>query len=192
MTMSPTSAVTMAPKAAPMITPTARSTTLPRSANFLKSSSMGRLPTWLPPQARMLIDQPGMHHGLAHGGLGLLAGRHHRQPHRIGALADQRHRILDRRRTGFDEQVDVQRRELVLQPERGLEIALQAGALEFGAQSRRHVRRHRNTAMTAMRHEAERCDVLAGKLVEILADAGALLRHPRHIGGGVLDAGDVL
>ena len=46
--------------------------------------------------------------------------------------------------------------------------------------------------MAAMRHEAERGDVLAGHLVEILTDRRALLRHPRHIGGGVLDAGDVL
>src|SRR5882672_12608236 len=40
MMTSPTSELTMAPKAAPMITPTARSTTLPRRANFLKSSIM--------------------------------------------------------------------------------------------------------------------------------------------------------
>jgi hypothetical protein len=40
MMMSWTSEVTIAPKAAPMITPTARSTTLPRIANFLNSSSM--------------------------------------------------------------------------------------------------------------------------------------------------------
>src|SRR5262249_58027559 len=38
--MSPTSELTMAPKAAPMITPIARSTALPRNANFLNSSSM--------------------------------------------------------------------------------------------------------------------------------------------------------
>ena len=82
--------------------------------------------------------------------------------------------------------------ELVLQLERGGEIALQAGALEFGAQPRRHVRGHRDAAMAAMRHEAERGDVLARHLVEVLAHGRALLRHPRHVGGGVLDAGDVL
>src|SRR5262245_59623607 len=38
--MSPTSELTIAPKAAPMITPMARSTALPRNANFLNSSSM--------------------------------------------------------------------------------------------------------------------------------------------------------
>src|SRR5215211_124746 len=40
MKMSPTSESTMRPKAAPMITPMARSTTLPFRANFLNSSSM--------------------------------------------------------------------------------------------------------------------------------------------------------
>src|SRR5437867_11125858 len=40
MIMSATSDETIAPKAAPMMTPTAKSTTLPRSANFLNSSSM--------------------------------------------------------------------------------------------------------------------------------------------------------
>src|SRR4051794_14757703 len=43
MMMSPTSDVTMAPNAAPMMTPTARSITLPRIANFLNSSHMGSL-----------------------------------------------------------------------------------------------------------------------------------------------------
>ena len=43
MMMSATSDVTIAPNAAPMITPTARSTTLPRIANFLKSSSIAPL-----------------------------------------------------------------------------------------------------------------------------------------------------
>ena len=46
--------------------------------------------------------------------------------------------------------------------------------------------------MAAMSHEAERGGVLAGKLIEILAQCRALLRHARHVGGGVLDAGDVL
>src|ERR1043166_6315685 len=41
MMISATTELTIAPKAAPMITPTARSTTLPRMANFLNSSSIG-------------------------------------------------------------------------------------------------------------------------------------------------------
>src|SRR6187551_847274 len=100
MITSPTSEFTIPEKAAPIITPTARSTTLPRSANFLNSSSMtvhlaahdppGRgFQPWL---ISPLVDQPG---------------RHHRQPHRVGTLADKRHRILDRGRTGFHEQIDV-------------------------------------------------------------------------------------
>src|SRR3954447_19169583 len=40
MMMSSTSEVTMAPNATPMTTPTARSTTLPRRANFLNSSNI--------------------------------------------------------------------------------------------------------------------------------------------------------
>src|SRR5215510_2787698 len=44
MMTSATSDETIAPKAAPMMTPTARSTTLPRSANFLNSSNMVGLP----------------------------------------------------------------------------------------------------------------------------------------------------
>src|SRR5581483_9911315 len=127
--MSPTSELTMPVKAAPMITPMARSTTLPRSANFLKSSSMA---SFAPSRASdtttiggvcpgprfredgqnggSLVDQAGVHHCLAHGLLRLFGRRHHRQPERIGALADQRHGVLDRRRAGLDEQVDVQRR----------------------------------------------------------------------------------
>ena len=118
--------------------------------------------------------------------------RHHRQPQRVGALADQRHRVLDRRRARLDEQVDVQRRELVLQLQRGGVVALQARRLEFRAQPRRHVRGHRDAAVAAVGVEAERGDVLAGELVEVLAHRHALLRHPRHVGGRVLHAGDVL
>src|SRR4030095_8150846 len=101
MMMSPTSDVTIAPKAAPMITPTARSTTLPFIANSRNSFSMlasplrssgvvshhpGSLigsdspepgPTSL---ENALIDQAGMHHGAAHGDSRRLGHRHHRQP----------------------------------------------------------------------------------------------------------------
>src|SRR5262245_61942250 len=105
MMRSPTSEFTIPEKAAPMITPTARSTTLPRSANFLNSSSMtvhlgahGRTGRPSP----TLVDQSRMDHRLPHGGLGFLAGRHHWQSHRVGTLADERHRILDGRRAGFN------------------------------------------------------------------------------------------
>jgi len=40
--MSPTSELTIAPNAAPMMTPMAKSTAFPRSANFLNSSSICR------------------------------------------------------------------------------------------------------------------------------------------------------
>src|SRR4029077_16950417 len=139
MMTSPTSELTMPENAAPMITPMARSTTLPRNANFLNSSSMAMLPpekapswpcaghprpgarrTWMagtnPAMTRNrlltsprhpLIGQAGVHHRLAHSGLRLLARRHHRQPHGIGALAYERHRIFDRRRARFDKQIYV-------------------------------------------------------------------------------------
>src|SRR5215813_7341147 len=56
--ISPTSELTMAPKAAPMITPMARSTAFPRSANFLNSSIMGR--------SRVLIQAaPAVRHSRA-------------------------------------------------------------------------------------------------------------------------------
>src|SRR6476469_7642047 len=88
MIKSPTSEFTIPEKAAPMMTPTARSTTLPRSANFLNSSSIGNPFVHGEP----LVDQAGMNHGFAHGGLGFLRQRHHRQPHVIGDLAEQRQR----------------------------------------------------------------------------------------------------
>src|SRR5262249_32216534 len=98
MTISPTSELTIAPNAAPIITPTARSTTLPRMANFLNSSSIGPSPQLLDmtkakdasrsgakqaaaqPSNSASIDQSGMYHGLADRNLRLLGGRHHRQP----------------------------------------------------------------------------------------------------------------
>src|SRR5215831_4280058 len=63
MMMSPTSELTMAPNAAPMITPMARSTTLPRRANFLKSSSMG-----CPPRASFHRTTAGLSAGETHRG----------------------------------------------------------------------------------------------------------------------------
>src|SRR5262245_3139109 len=118
MMTSPTSEFTMPENAAPMITPIARSTTFPRNANFLNSSSMvvasplrhgracpghPRLPCFKTYDPEKLINQARVHHGLAHSGLRLLARRHHRQPHGVGAFADQRHCILDRRRARFNE-----------------------------------------------------------------------------------------
>src|SRR5437660_11688729 len=124
MMISATRELTIAPNAAPMITPTARSTTLPRIANFLNSSSIGPSPLECQlsrattsvmkirlPRAANSVDQTGVHHGFANRSLRLFAGRDHRQPQRVGAFADQRQRIFDRRRTGFNEQVDVQRGE---------------------------------------------------------------------------------
>src|SRR5579863_5261224 len=71
------------------------------------------------------------------------------------------------------------------------EIAAQTRRLEFGAQPRRHIRGHRDAAMAAVGHESQRGDILAGQLIEVLTHGRALLREPRHVRSGVLDAGDV-
>src|ERR1700733_973620 len=167
MMMSPTSELTMAPKAAPMMTPTARSTTLPRMANFLNSSSIDpsladRRRAFVSANAAQepvcggasgSVDQAGMDHGFADGDLRLLGRRHHRQAQPVLALAQERQGIFDRRRARLDEEIDVERRELVLQLQRRRVISSQARRLEFGAQSRCHVRRHRDAAVAAMGHE---------------------------------------
>ncbi len=57
------------------------------------------------------------------------------------STSEPRDGILDRPGIGLDEQHIVQRHEPVLQRERRLEVTLEAGVLEFRAQSRRHVRR---------------------------------------------------
>src|SRR6266513_1252574 len=102
MMMSPTSEVTMPPNAAPMMTPTARSTTLPFIANSRNSFSIRR-PFSLASRTGRLdvggvessVDQPGMHHGAANRNASGLGHRHHRQAQFFVHLAEQRHRIFD-------------------------------------------------------------------------------------------------
>src|SRR2546422_9340233 len=83
MMMSPTSEVTIAPKAAPMMTPTARSTTLPFIANSRNSFSTLEPSVRSPGEEFAMrtksIDQAGMHHRAAHGDACRLGHRHHRQ-----------------------------------------------------------------------------------------------------------------
>src|SRR5215469_12532283 len=107
MITSLTSDVTMAPKAAPMITATARSTTLPFMAKSRNSFSMGKVPSSLAKKGQInnLVDQAGMDHGAAHSRTRSLRHRHHRQAQLLVHLAEQRHRIFDRRRAGLHEQV---------------------------------------------------------------------------------------
>src|ERR1700693_2883818 len=116
----------MPPKAAPMMTPTARSTTLPRNANFLNSSSIS------PPRCRRrsflknaLVDQSGVHHGGADRGAGRRGDRNHGQTYGLVALAENRQRVFRRRRVGLEKQGLVQRHQLVLEPERAGIVALQ-------------------------------------------------------------------
>src|SRR4051794_14512545 len=97
-----------------MMTPMARSTTFPRIANFLNSSSMHWLPAsgaagpsartsgfaLLGPSAMVrrtprplaravagLVDQTGVDHGIAHGGFGLVRQRYHWQANGCGTLS---------------------------------------------------------------------------------------------------------
>src|ERR1700676_3435110 len=135
MMMSATIEVTIAPNAAPMMTPTARSTTLPfiaKSRNSLSiwnpPSSIRRTgaPSW---QGRDLVDQPGMHHGAVHRHAGGLRHRNHRQAQRLVDLAEQRQRVFHRRWVGLDEEIDVQRHQLVVELESGGDITLLPGPM---------------------------------------------------------------
>src|SRR5712691_12929276 len=124
MMMSPTSEVTIAPKAAPMMIPTARSTTLPFSANSRNSfsirkpfSSTSLAGPFVTEASKGLVDQAGMHHGAAHRHARGLRHRHHRQTQRLLHLAEQRQRVFHRRRIGLDEEIGVQRHQLVVQLE---------------------------------------------------------------------------
>src|SRR6202158_6544382 len=129
MMMSPTTEVTMPPKAAPMMTPTARSTTFPFMANSRNSFSMQTLvfdlahPTIHRRKAGS-VDQARMPHGATPRDARGLGHRHHRQSQPLVDLAEQRQRVFHRRRIGLDEQIGVQRHQLVVQLQRGLEIAL--------------------------------------------------------------------
>src|SRR5580700_4802040 len=149
MMMSPTSEVTMPPKAAPMMTPTARSTTLPFMAKSRNSFSIGSSSS---AHLASSVDQAGMYHGAAHRDAGGLSHGNHRQPQPFLDLAEQRERVFDGRRIAFDEEIGVQRHQLVMQLQRGRHIALLPSDVEFRAQPRGHVRCHRDAAVAAMRH----------------------------------------
>src|SRR5713226_1582548 len=179
MMMSPTSELTMPPNATPMMTPTARSTTLPFIANSINSFSIcspfssTSLTTAGP--SKPLVDEARMHHGAAHRQPRRLGDRHHRQAQLFFDLAKQRQGVFHRRRIGLDEEIGVQRHQLVVQLERGGEIAPLPGHVKFRAQPGRDIGRNRDAAVAAMRHVAEYGGVLARQLVEILAQRGALL-----------------
>src|SRR5947209_5455881 len=102
MMISPTSEVTIAPKAAPMMTPTARSTTLPFMANSRNSFSMLNPLLRSTDEARskffiltrflhanrfplrsktLLVDEARMHHGVADDDAGWRRHRHQREAH---------------------------------------------------------------------------------------------------------------
>src|SRR5258708_28835742 len=162
MMTSPTSEVTMLPKAAPMMTPTARSTTLPFIANSRNSFSI-RKPFSSTPltepfaikPSKGLVDQARMHHGAAHRHARGFGHRHHRQPQRLVDLAEQRQGVFHRRRIGLDEEIGVQRHQLVVPLQRRCDVALLPGHMKFRTKPARDVGGARNAAVTAMGHAGE-------------------------------------
>src|SRR3954470_414024 len=128
MMISPTSEVTMPPKAAPMMTPTARSTTLPFMANSRNSFSMLSTPSrGLDETLAGSVDQARMHHGVADH----LAGRrrhvHQRQAHFFFEPPQQFEAMLGSREAGLLEDRIMQRRQAVLDPQPGSVITLHNG-----------------------------------------------------------------
>ena len=72
------------------------------------------------------------------------------------------------------------------------EIARQAGFLKLGEKFRRDVGGDRDAAVAAVRHECQGRRVFARQLVEVRTHGVTLLADPIELGGGVLDANDVL
>ena len=118
--------------------------------------------------------------------------RRKRKPRLAVAQAELARGIFHRAGIRFHEQRVMQRHQPVLDLERALEIAAEAGELELRAERGRDIGGDRDAALAAMRHEAERGRVLARELDEVLAERRALLAHARHVGGRVLHADDVL
>ena len=85
------------------------------------------------------------------------------------AKAQQRHGIFHRRRAGLAEHGVVQRHQPVLVVRAPWRSRLQAGVLELGAELRRDIGGHRDAAMPAMGHVAQRRAVLARDQQPVLA-----------------------
>ena len=141
------------------------------------SSDPDRQPTKRPrrPLPVRLIDQPRMHHGVAHRGAstcsdsGTIGSRtvsSHLAEHATARISPATGLVSMKR-------LLVQRHQLVLQLERRGDDRRAGTPMELGAQPRRHVRGHGDAAMAAMGHEAERGGVLARQLVEVRARAAA-------------------
>src|SRR3981189_3228576 len=128
MMMSPTSEVTMAPKAAPMMTPTARSTTLPFIANSRNSFSMVdflfRSSGRRQPRARGSVDQAGMDHGVADHLAGWRRHIHQRQAHLFVQPPQQLEAMLGACEPRLLEDGIMQRRQPVLNLQSGRVLAL--------------------------------------------------------------------
>jgi hypothetical protein len=107
------------------------------------------------------------------------------------ANADQTGGVFHRRGVRLAEQHVVQWHQAVLQLARPDVVALGAGRLEVGAQTRRDIRRHRNAAHPAMRVEPQRRRIFAGNLNELAPAHRTLLRDARDVGRRVLNANDV-
>src|SRR5437763_8159730 len=178
MMMSPTSEVTMPPKAAPMMTPTARSTTLPFIANSRNSFSIAD--TSICPDEKSpadLVDQPGMHHGIADHFARWRRHRHQWQAHFFFQPSQQLQAMLGSSEARLLEDSVVQRHQPVLNFQSRGVVALQHGGHQLGAQLRRHIADNRDATISARRHIGQRRHVLAGKLHKIRPNSMALLRN---------------
>ena len=94
---------------------------------------------------------------------------HQRQSDLRRAMSQQRDAIFDRRRTGFAEHGVMQGHQLVMQLAGPVIISPQAGVLELRAEFGRRIRGHRNAAMAAMRHIAQRGTILTRDQTPALA-----------------------
>src|SRR3981081_4565760 len=127
MITSPTSDVPLAPKAAPMMTPTARSTTLPFIANSRNSFSMVWSPLRCSGEDRALpdsVDQAGMNHGVADHLAGWQRHIHQRQAHFFFQPSQQLEAMLGSREARLFEDGVMQRRQPVLNLQSGSVVAL--------------------------------------------------------------------
>src|SRR5438094_5212721 len=125
MMTSPTSEVTMAPKAAPMMTPTARSTTLPFIANSRNSFSTLRPSSRGSDETRAgLVDQARMHHRVADHLAGWRRHVHQRQAHFFFEPPQQLEAMLGSREAGLPEDGIMQRRQAVLDLQSGSVVTL--------------------------------------------------------------------
>lgn len=102
-----------------------------------------------------------------------------------------RERELGRGRRGVREQRAMQAEQAILPVERRLPVVAHGGVVEGGAQVRGDVGGHRDAAVPAVGHVAQRGQVVARQQHPVVAAQLALHGGAGHVGGRVLDADDV-